>query len=92
MNAPTTPESNQNQPAPDSQQAPLPTLMATLMPNSQTTVSGLAGAVTYLFIVTQHARGIDYPAGAEVSIGIVVMAVVSYAHDFFYVLLNKWRK
>ncbi|HYM34698.1 MAG TPA: hypothetical protein VET48_04830 [Steroidobacteraceae bacterium] len=79
-------------PAPPTNQVQSPTLLSSLVPNSQTTVNGLAGALAYVWVVHQHMKGIDYPAGYEVSIGVIFMAVVSYAHDFAALLFGKLRR
>lgn len=45
-----------------------------------------------IFVFWEHTRGVDFPAGMEVSIGVIIMAVMGYAHDFILILIERLKK
>lgn len=51
---------------------------ARLAPSNSTVGSGIGGALAVLIVMICHARGLDFPAGAEAAISVLITAIAGY--------------
>jgi hypothetical protein len=62
------------------------------IPTGQASTSTVGGALSVLFVVIMHGRGYDFPAGVEVSIGVVTTTLCAYMHDFISILFDRLKR
>lgn len=69
------------------------TLSATLKPAGQNSTMSIGGALAVICVFVLHAKySIDFPAGVEVSIGVIATCAAGYFHEFMVILLDKLRR
>jgi hypothetical protein len=51
---------------------------ARLAPSNSTVGSGIGGALAVLIVMICHERGLDFPAGAEAAISVLITAIAGY--------------
>jgi hypothetical protein len=48
------------------------------LPSNATVGSGIGGAIAVLIILGCHAKGIDFPAGGEAALAVVISTLAGY--------------
>lgn len=64
----------------------------TLVPNAQSSTSTIGGALAVVFVLICHSNGVDFPAGAEVSIGVLAVSFAGYLHEFLDILIDRLKR
>jgi hypothetical protein len=52
--------------------------------------NGIGAALAVIFIINQHQHGIDYPAGGEAAIAVVISWVTGYVTEILNCVLKRF--
>jgi hypothetical protein len=69
---------------------PIPPLKNPFAPSASTGGSAFGAALAVLVIMDYHAHGVDFPAGAEAAIAVVISTVTGYISEILVCLLKKF--